>query len=198
MFEVSWTDPDRELVGEHRAKKKLAREKEQAEKQQVGGQGGALQPVTSARDSSSLKGKAFGFFGSKNLRKAVATVKSRPTSTSSALLAHAPAHRHSNPLSLQQSPKQNPDALKTSPGCLEEEKLPDQVPARHSRNERISYPSSRGALLEVDPSLGAHCADLEFLRLRPLEMDRQNRSDKPLSISSLVCRLGKVPSPSGS
>lgn len=72
MFDVLWTDPDRELVGERRAKKEEARERKVREQE--------IRSSISTRASSSSSDKAFSFFGSKSLRKAK-TKRSNPPST---------------------------------------------------------------------------------------------------------------------
>lgn len=130
MFDVLWTDPDRELVGERRQRKQ--KEKEEKEKVQVEGVGreGTADRHTS-RGSESLSQR---FFGSKTLGKAVAPLKSRPSSKPSSLLTQSNTKRDSDasqPLS---------DTLGTS------QKLPERAPARHSQNEHLSFPSSRGTL----------------------------------------------------
>jgi hypothetical protein len=65
MFEIFWTDPDRELVGEHRAKKELAKEQKARERE------GSSRSSLSTRPSSSSSDKAFGLFGSRSLKEKV-------------------------------------------------------------------------------------------------------------------------------
>lgn len=72
MWDVIWTDPDRELVGEHRAKK--GRSQEEKEKNGIGS--GRNSAATSHSSSSSES--PFGFFRSKASRRADAPNKSTP------------------------------------------------------------------------------------------------------------------------
>jgi hypothetical protein len=80
MFDVIWTDPDRELVGERRARKEA--EKEMREKSRTG------RNSISTRSSSSSSEKPFNLFSSKSLKKTIAPLKSKTSmvSTSSGLV----------------------------------------------------------------------------------------------------------------
>ncbi|KAF9870811.1 hypothetical protein CkaCkLH20_11710 [Colletotrichum karsti] len=74
MWEVVWTDPDRESRKEHRERK--ATEREQKDKTR------AARSSMSTRSSSSSDNKPFSFFGSKSLKRTLA-----PSTKSSALKA---------------------------------------------------------------------------------------------------------------
>lgn len=74
MWEVVWTDPDRESRKEHRERK--ATEREQKEKTR------AARSSLSTRSSSSSDNKPFSFFGSKSLKRTLT-----PSTKSSALKA---------------------------------------------------------------------------------------------------------------
>jgi hypothetical protein len=76
MFDVIWTDPDRELVGERRARKIV--EKEQKEKEKKHGGRSSM----SIRSSSSSGDRPFAFFGSKSLKRVVTPSKAPSTATS--------------------------------------------------------------------------------------------------------------------
>lgn len=131
MFEVFWTDPDRELVGEHRLKKAKEREEQRLaeEKEET------ATPTHAARASESSSRR---FFGSRTLGKAVAPLKSRPSSKASPLLTQTKT---------QESTKRDSDASRPLSDTLgDSQKLPKRVPERHSRNEHFSFPSSRGTL----------------------------------------------------
>jgi hypothetical protein len=83
MFDVIWTDPDRELVGERRARKEVEKEKrEQRDKNRPG------RNSMSTRSSSSSVDKPFGFFGSKSHKKTTSPITSK-SSISSAFTAPA-------------------------------------------------------------------------------------------------------------
>jgi len=69
MFDIIWTDPDKECVGERRARKKALKELQ-----------GKDRDTISSRRSSSSGEKPFGLFGSKSLNRATASLKSKPQS----------------------------------------------------------------------------------------------------------------------
>ncbi|PKS11648.1 hypothetical protein jhhlp_001799 [Lomentospora prolificans] len=80
MFDVIWTDPDRELVGERRAKKEIAREQQRAKEKLEG----SRSSLSSTRGSSSSGEKQLGFFfGSSSLRKGADSLKAKQPSTPS-------------------------------------------------------------------------------------------------------------------
>lgn len=98
MFDVDWSDPNRESVGDRRARKQKEKEvsdkassKENADKDsrrdeqssQASGSG-------SVRSSMSSVDKQFGFFGSKNRKKgrALGNIKSAASSTTGAPTIH--------------------------------------------------------------------------------------------------------------
>lgn len=141
MFDVIWTDPNRELVGEHRAKKEIAREQKRA-KERAEGSRSSL----STRMSSSSSERALGFFGSLSLKKAVAPLKSRPSSNSSTLLTPTPPLLNPRrPVTLESQRKSTgvsellPNSLGDSQPC------PNQTKG-DCQDEHTSYPSSRGRL----------------------------------------------------
>jgi len=76
MFDVIWTDPDRQLVGEHRAKKETAREQQKARDKL---EGKRSSPPT--RGSASSGEKSYGFFGSRSLKKAAGPRRAKRPST---------------------------------------------------------------------------------------------------------------------
>ncbi len=63
MFEVDWTDYDRELVGERKARKEIQKDRKRKEDLRSG------RASISTRSSSSSSDKPLGFFGSIGLRK---------------------------------------------------------------------------------------------------------------------------------
>lgn len=66
MFEVDWSNPNRELVGDRRARKKKERAKERDGDELEGeGGGGSSRASESLRSSMSSVEKQFGFFGAK-------------------------------------------------------------------------------------------------------------------------------------
>jgi len=73
MFDVIWTDPDRELVGERRARK----EEEKNRKERDGSHTG--RNSLSTRSSSSSGEKPFGFSRSKSQKRAVTPLKATPS-----------------------------------------------------------------------------------------------------------------------
>lgn len=113
MFDVDWSDPHRESVGDRRARKR--KEKEGNGNGKGKGQGkddGGMEQYTkdgqqnsqksgygSVRSSMSSVDKQFGFFGGKNKRKGLESVKTRSTrakstktqSTASSSLRRSPA-----------------------------------------------------------------------------------------------------------
>ncbi len=71
MFEVDWTDYDRELVGERKARKELQKDRKKKEDTHSG------QASVSTRSSSSSNEKPLGFFGSIGLKKRPYSSKAR-------------------------------------------------------------------------------------------------------------------------
>ena len=139
MFDVIWTDPDRELVGEHRAKKEIAREQKRA-KERAEGSRSSL----STRVSSSSSERTFGLFGSLSLKKAVAPLKSRPSSNSSTLLTPTPPLLNSRRLSSLESQSNNTGVSEFLPNSLQASQPRPNGATESRQNEHISYPSSRG------------------------------------------------------
>jgi len=92
MFEVLWTDPDRELVGEHRAKKELAREQKARERER------SSRSSLSTQASSSSNDKPFGLFGSKSLKKARSKKSTHPQSRLATTTLDSKATQGSFPL----------------------------------------------------------------------------------------------------
>lgn len=86
MFDVIWTDPNRELVGERRARK----EQERADDGGSAANNERGRPSTSTGSSTSFASveKQFAFFGSKSLRKKSST-PSKAKSTATTALAPA-------------------------------------------------------------------------------------------------------------
>ena len=167
MFDVFWTDPDRELVGEHRAKKKLAREKKQAEEKS----GGARKRHSrSARVSAASTERALGIFSSRSLRKVVVPSKTKHassspnspnslnTSNSPTVLVQPPQHR--NLLLSRETPKRDSGTSDSLSDILRgNEKSTLQSPAplpehRIQKREHISYPSSRGKFPKGSQNIG--------------------------------------------
>src|SRR5690606_31829144 len=138
--DVSWTDPDRELVGEHRAKKRLAREKQQAEKQQVEEQGGTAKPIrTAGYVSASSTERTFAFLGSKSLRKVLAPLKPRPSSSASPVLAQPKASQQPCPPTSQYSAKRDSRASGPPADFLgNRQQLRGRARDRSSRKEDVS------------------------------------------------------------
>lgn len=147
MFDVDWSDPHRESVGDRRARKKKEKEKEGNGKGKGQGQGkdeGILEQCQkdgqqssqksgygSVRSSMSSVDKQFGFFGGKNKRKGLDSAKTRSTrakstktqSTASSSLRRSPA------VTVQEQEKekeqeQSPDETTSAPSTA----IP-QVPA---------------------------------------------------------------------
>lgn len=67
MFDVIWTDPDRELVGEHRAKKEKKREQQGKEKEKE--KSISSRSSLSVRSSRSSTDSPFGFLRSRGLKQ---------------------------------------------------------------------------------------------------------------------------------
>lgn len=141
MFDVIWTDPDRELVGEHRAKKEVAREQKRA-KERAEGSRSSL----STRVPSSSSERAFGLFGSLSLKKAVAPLKSRPSSNSSTLLTPTPPLLDPRRLSPLESQCKNMGLLEFITNSLQASQSRPNGTTESRQNEHISYPPSRGRL----------------------------------------------------
>ncbi|KAF4982035.1 hypothetical protein FZEAL_2285 [Fusarium zealandicum] len=82
MFDVIWTDPDRELVGEHRAKKEKKREqkgKEKAKEQDL--DKSISRRSLSIRSARSSTDSPFGFLRSRAAKQAKANGNTKPNST---------------------------------------------------------------------------------------------------------------------
>ena len=141
MFDVIWTDPDRELVGEHRAKKEIAREQKRA-KERAEGSRSSL----STRASSSSSERTFGFFGSMSLKKTVAPLKSRPSSNTSTLLAPAPPLLNPRRPSPLESQSRDTGVLEFLPNPLRDIQPRPNRTTESCQIEHTSYPSSRGRL----------------------------------------------------
>ncbi|RSL57156.1 hypothetical protein CEP54_008423 [Fusarium duplospermum] len=73
MFDVIWTDPNRELVGEHRARKEKKREQKQKQKEREKSIGGRSQSVHSGRSSSD---HPFGFLLGRASKKDKSSIRS--------------------------------------------------------------------------------------------------------------------------
>lgn len=86
MFDVDWSDPNRESVGDRRARKRKEKEKEgnngeQYKKEEQ--RSGQVSGHGSVRSSISSVDKQFGFFGGRNKRKVLDSAKTRPTKAKS-------------------------------------------------------------------------------------------------------------------
>lgn len=96
MFDVDWSDPNRESVGDRRARKKKHREKERAadddgqneDQSQKNNEheGGSSHASDSVRSSVSSVEKQFGFFGAKHRKKASSSRKGKSKSVASSSL----------------------------------------------------------------------------------------------------------------
>ncbi|KAJ3535127.1 hypothetical protein NM208_g6462 [Fusarium decemcellulare] len=82
MFDVIWTDPDRELVGEHRAKKEKKREQKNKQKEAEKAAGKSSVSIHSARSSTETP---FGFLRGRNAKQAKANNTKAKTNSSSLL-----------------------------------------------------------------------------------------------------------------
>lgn len=82
MFDVLWTDPNRELVGE-RILRKEREEREGRTKEKDRKKNGSTRHSVSTNSSSSSE-KGFGFFAGKNRKKATTSSKSENATSSSA------------------------------------------------------------------------------------------------------------------
>jgi hypothetical protein len=134
MFDVIWTDPDRELVGEHRAKKEIAREQKRDKDTSDGSRSSF-----STRGSSSSSDRAFGIFSSRGLRRAVAPLMSRPSSHSSTTLRSALTTQDLVPRDSVN------EAADVSPGILSEaEAHPALSIKEHCQDGSKTKSSSRG------------------------------------------------------
>ncbi|KAJ4317557.1 hypothetical protein N0V84_007302 [Fusarium piperis] len=80
MFDVIWTDPDRELVGEHRAKKEKKREQKQKQKERDNSTARRSQSVHSGRSSND---HPFGFLLGRASKKDKNSIRSKDSSTAS-------------------------------------------------------------------------------------------------------------------
>lgn len=87
MFDVIWTDPNRELVGEHRAKKDRKKEQKQPSRDR------SERNSLSTRSSLSSADSPFSFLRSKGLRQARAFKGSNSTESVAPYDGSAPANR---------------------------------------------------------------------------------------------------------
>lgn len=78
MFDVIWTDPNRELVGEHRARKEKKREQLQKQKEREKSIGERSQSVHSGRSSSD---HPFGFLLGRTSKKDKSSIRSKDSNT---------------------------------------------------------------------------------------------------------------------
>lgn len=83
MFDVIWGDPDRELVGEHRAKKELKKEQKEKEKEMEREKEKKRGSASTARSSRSSSDSPFAFLRSHGLKR-IATSEANPSSKSTA------------------------------------------------------------------------------------------------------------------
>lgn len=84
MFDVDWSDPNREFVGDRRARKKKEKEKERDADDE--GEGGSSRASESLRSSVSSVEKQFGFFGAKQRKKGSSSRKAKSKSLASSSL----------------------------------------------------------------------------------------------------------------
>lgn len=80
MFDVIWTDPDRELVGEHRARKEKKREQKQKQKEREKSIVRRSQSVHSGRSSSD---HPFGFLLGRGSKKDKNSIRSKDSNAAS-------------------------------------------------------------------------------------------------------------------
>ena len=178
MFDVIWTDHNRELVGERRARKDL--EKTPKKKEDVRS---ARSSISTASSSSARNDKPLGFLGSISRMKTGYSSKGRSLST-----AHSNEGPNGNGLT-GDSYFTNPPPVSTYP----DEKLSMQDMAErrsHTEYERDSYEntpdrSSRGG--KLTPMIPPCLLYSQFLlRIHLLQMDRPNIGDAQLSFWWLV------------
>lgn len=87
MFDVDWSDPNRESVGDRRARKKKERQDDDNNNGQGDDQeGGSSRTSGSIRSSMSSVEKQFGFFGAKNRKTVSSSRKGKAKSTASSSL----------------------------------------------------------------------------------------------------------------
>lgn len=143
MFEVDWSDPNRELVGDRRARKKKERVKERDgdELEGEGGGGGSSRASESLRSSMSSVEKQFGFFGAKqrnNKKGSSGSSRNKPTSKS---LAGSSLRAPTIDEQPQPQTEQAPSAAPSSDGCFPLD-LPPTDPSPSECFYLFKYPLS--------------------------------------------------------
>lgn len=152
MFDVTWSDPDQELVGEHRAKKELKREQRDKEKKR-GSQ-------STARSSRSSSDSPFSFLRSHGLKRInTSDANTSPKSTVSSQLASPTESSARSPLSptfdIQSHLDSEVAVTRTSfdPSLLELRPEKDNANSPKRDDDRISPGLSRHG----EPSRSRHC-----------------------------------------
>jgi hypothetical protein len=142
MFDVIWTDPDRELVGEHRAKKELKRG--QREKQQK------RESHSTPRSSRSSSDSPFSFLRPHSLKRINTSEENESVKSAvSSQLASPSESSTRSPLfptfDLQSRPNSEITATRTSfdPSSLEVPAEKEDVISSGPRDDRISPGLSR-------------------------------------------------------
>lgn len=142
MWEVVWTDPDRESRKEHRDRK--ATEREQKEKSR------AARSSMSTRSSSSSDNKPFSFFGSRSLKKTFT-----PSTKSSALKAPSiDSTRRGSLLSAVSEPP--PSELPYSPVTTVATADRTYIPDHFIEDSQSSPSSNRGTCVRFVSLATAH------------------------------------------
>ncbi|KAK8065654.1 hypothetical protein PG997_012401 [Apiospora hydei] len=162
MFDVLWTDPNRELVGERKIRKELEAQSRDKEKKKTD----ISRNSTSASSSASSE-RSFGLFSSKSRKK-----------------ASAPSKPATQSLSSPQTPAEEPKSQRTSGYGVrallshEDDSAVTVKPASSSNVTRDSVPealdgslslSSRVSQLQMDPALSCNFDD--FKRGFPARLD---------------------------
>ncbi|CAJ2508104.1 Uu.00g092900.m01.CDS01 [Anthostomella pinea] len=136
MFDVIWTDPNRELVGERMLRKEIEGKSKDKEKKKS--QDGRQSGSTTGSSSSE---RAFGIFASKSRRKPFTTSKAKESNTNSAQLAGDDVKGNRNTAYAVKTLLPGQDEAEVAPRPIDGPFLPVQSP---EACDASSSPSSRG------------------------------------------------------